>query len=156
MKNQSGLSLVELITTVAVLATLSLASYPAMESWQHKEKVRAEIRHLVSTLMNAKIEAIKENRYVVVQFSGSGYKAFVDDGANGGTAKDWICQPGEREFVNHSNIDGLLLNSNFPSDRMRFRGRVGIRAGSVYFSSGEKDIAKVVLSVTGRVRVEKL
>jgi type IV fimbrial biogenesis protein FimT len=66
MKKQSGFSLVELITTVAVLATLSLASYPAMESWQHKEKVRAEIRHLVSTLMNAKIEAIKENRYVVV------------------------------------------------------------------------------------------
>jgi hypothetical protein len=58
--------------------------------------------------------------------------------------------------VNHSNIDGLVLNSNFPSDRMRFRGRVGIRAGSVYFSSGEKDIAKVVLSVTGRGRVEKV
>jgi prepilin-type N-terminal cleavage/methylation domain-containing protein len=47
MKKQSGFSLVELITTVAVVATLSLASYPAMESWQHKEKVRAEIKHLV-------------------------------------------------------------------------------------------------------------
>jgi len=156
MNNQSGFSLVELITTVAVIATLSLVSYPALDSWKHKEKMRGEIRHLVSTLMNARVEAIKENRYVVVQFTVAGYKAFVDDGANGGTAKDWICQPGEREFVHHTNMDGLVLSSNFPSDRMRFKGRVGIRAGSVYFSNDEKDIAKVVLSVTGRVRVEKL
>jgi Tfp pilus assembly protein FimT len=156
MKNQIGLSLVELVTTVAVLATLSLASYPAVESWKHKEKVRAEIREMVTSLMNAKIEAIKENRFVVMQFSRSGYKGFVDDGANGGIAKDWICQPGEREFINHSNIEGLMLSSNFPSDRMRFKGRVGIRAGSVIFSENERDFAKVVLSITGRVRVEKL
>jgi len=61
MKNQTGFSLVELITTVAVMATLSVASYPAIESWKHKEKVRAEIRHLVSILMNARVEAIKVN-----------------------------------------------------------------------------------------------
>ncbi len=156
MKSKAGFSLVELITTVAVVATLSLVSYPALESWKHKEKVRGEIRHLVSSLMNAKVEAIKENRFVVVQFTGSGYKAFVDDGANGGTAKDWICQPGEREFLHHSNIDGLVLSSNFPSGRMRFKGRVGIRAGSITFSNRGNDIAKVILSVTGRVRVEKL
>jgi hypothetical protein len=91
-----------------------------------------------------------------MQFSSSGYKDFVDDGANGGTAKDWIHQPGEREFINHSNVEGLMLSSNFPSDRMRFKGRVGIRAGSITFSNNEKDVAKVVLSITGRVRVEKL
>ena len=106
--------------------------------------------------MNAKIQAIKENRYVVVQFAESGYKAFVDDGANGGIAKDWICQTGEREIAGHSNMNDLVLTSNFPSDRMRFKGRVGIRAGSVIFSKDEKNVAKVVLSVTGRVRVEKL
>ena len=39
MKNQTGFSIVELITTVAVVATLSLTSYPAMESWKNKEKV---------------------------------------------------------------------------------------------------------------------
>jgi len=156
MKGTSGFTLVELITTVAVMATLSLVSYPALESWQGKEKKRAEIRELVSSLMLAKMEAIKENKYVVMQFGESGYKAFVDDGANGGTARDWVCQPGEREFVNHTNIDGLALNSNFPSDRMRFKGRVGIRAGSVIFSENDNDFAKVVLSITGRVRVEKL
>ncbi len=156
MKNKAGFSLVELISTVAVMAALSLASYPAIGSWKQKEKMRGEIRHLVSTLMNAKVEAIKENRYVVVQFTESGYKAFVDDGSNGGTAKDWTCQTGEREFARHVNMDGLLLRSNFPSDRMRFKGRVGIRAGSVYFTNDGKDVAKVVLSVTGRVRVEKL
>ena len=156
MKNQTGFSLVELITTLAVMATLSVASYPAIESWKHKEKVRAEIRHLVSTLMNARVEAIKVNKFVVVQFTESGYTAFIDDGANGGIAKDWIYQLGERELMHHTIIDGLGLASNFPSDRMRFNGRVGIRPGSVFFSNGEKDIAKVVLSVTGRVRVEKL
>jgi len=156
MKNYPGFSLVELITTVAVVATLSLVSYPTLESWQHKEKVRGEIRNLVSTLMNARIEAIKENRCVVVQFVDSGYTAFVDDGANGGIARDWICQAGEREFVRHTNMDGLMLASNFPSDRMRFKSSVGIRAGSVIISNDEKDIAKVVLSVAGRVRVEKL
>jgi len=156
MNNKAGFSLFELITTVAVMATLSLISFPALESWHHKEKMRAEIRQMMSSFMRAKMEAIKENRFVVVQFTESGYKAFVDDGANGGKAKDWICQPGEREFIHHTNTDGLVLTSNFPSDRMRFKGRVGIRAGSVIFINNEKRVAKVVLSVTGRVKVEKL
>ena len=38
--------------------------------------MRAEIGSL-SSLMNAKIEAIKENQYVVMQFNESGYKAFA-------------------------------------------------------------------------------
>ena len=156
MKNGAGFSLVELITTVAVLAIVSMVSYPALGSWKTKEKMRAEIREMVGSLMKAKVEAIKENRYVVVQFTDGGYTAFVDDGANGGTPKDWICQPGEREFVRHANIDSIKLSTNFPSDRMRFTGRVGIKAGSVTFSSDEKPFAKVVLSLTGRVRVEKL
>ena len=50
----------------------------------------------------------------------------------------------------------MVLASNFSFETMRFKGRVGIRAGSVIFSSDETDSAKVVLSVTGRVRVEKL
>ena len=119
-------------------------------------KRRGEIREMVGYLMKAKLEAIKVNKFVVVQFTDGGYTAFVDDGANGGTPKDWICQPGEREFVRHANIDNLMLSTNFPSDRMRFTGRVGIKAGSVTFASDEKPFAKVVLSVTGRVRVEKL
>ena len=156
MKNQAGISLVELITTVAVLAIVSMVSYPALGSWKTKEKMRAEIREMVGSLMKAKVEAIKVNKFVVVQFSDDGYSAFVDDGANGGTAKDWICQPGEREFVRHKNIDKLKLSTNFSSDRMRFKGRVGIKAGSITFSREEKPFAKVVLSLTGRVRVEKL
>lgn len=156
MKNQVGFSLVELITTVAVLSIVSVVSYPAIQSMKNKAKVRGEIREMVGSLMKAKVEAIKGNRYVVVQFTDGGYTAFVDDGANGGTAKDWICQSGEREFVRHANIDNIKLSTNFPSDRMRFTGRVGIKAGSVTFSSNEKPFAKVVLSLTGRVRVEKL
>ncbi len=156
MKSQTGLSLVELMTTVAVLAIVGMVSYPALGSWKIKEKMKAEIREMVGSLMKAKVEAIKANKFVVVQFSDDGYSAFIDDGANGGTEKDWICQPGEREFVRHTNIDNLTLSTNFPSNRMRFKGRVGIRAGSVTFSNDEKPFAKVVLSLTGRVRVEKL
>jgi len=157
MKTKSGFSLVELITSVAVIATLSLVSYPAIKSIKEKAKKRGEVREMVSSLMKAKVEAIKVNRFVVVQFTDSGYTAFVDDGANGGTAKDWIRQSGEREIVRHTNIDRLTLSTNFsPYDRMRFKGRVGIKAGTVIFSNDEKPFAKVVLSVTGRVRVEKI
>ncbi len=156
MKTKSGFSLVELISSVAVVATLSLVSYPAIESMKGEAVKRAEVREMVSSLMKAKVEAIKQNRFVVVQFSDSGYTAFVDDGANGGRAKDGIRQSGEREVAHHQNIAGLTLSTNFPADRMRFKGRVGIRGGTVIFASAEKPFAKVVLSLTGRVRVEKL
>jgi len=157
MKVQGGFSLIELIITVGVICVTAFFAYPSLESWQKHERDRGEIRGLVSILMKARIEAIKANRYVVVQFTPGGYTAFVDDGAGGGTAKDWICQPGEREVANHVNAGGgLTLSTNFPSDRMRFRGRVGIWPGSVTFLDGAVPFAKVVLATTGRVRVEKL
>lgn len=109
-----------------MVATLSLLSYPSLDSWNDKAKTKAEIRELVSSLMKAKIEALKVNKFVVVQFTDSGYTAFVDDGANGGRAKDGICQVGEREVINHKNVVGVKLSTNFPADRMRFKGRVGV------------------------------
>jgi Tfp pilus assembly protein FimT len=156
MKKQGGFSLTEAMTTIAIIGVTSIFAQPSIELWKKQSEQRGELRQMVGTLMRAKLEAIKENRFVVVQFTQTGYTAFVDGGANGGTPKDWTCQEGEREFVSHKNIDGLTLSTNFPSDRMRFTGNVGIKAGSITFSRDEKPFAKVVLSLTGRVRVEKL
>jgi hypothetical protein len=47
-----------------------------------------------------------------------------------------------------SEAGSVALASNFSSETMSFKGRVGLCAGSVIFSSDEMDIAKVVLSVT--------
>jgi type IV fimbrial biogenesis protein FimT len=156
MKVQGGFSLIELIITVGVICVAAFFAYPSLESWQKHEMERGEIRGLVGNLMKARMEAIKANSYVVVQFTASGYSAFVDNGAGGGTARDWLCQPGERVVAHHVNDGGLTLTTNFPSDRMRFRGRVGIRPGSIIFSNGTHSFARVVLCTTGRIRVEKL
>ncbi len=156
MENHSGFSLIEIMVTIAVVAVTSIFSFPSIQSWQKKELVNGEVRQIVSSLMNAKFAAIKHNSFVVVQFKKSGYSVFVDDGANGGRAKDWIRQAGENEISNHINAEGLTLSTNFPSDRMRFRGRIGVKAGTVILSNAGKKDAKVILSMAGRVRVEKL
>lgn len=156
MDKTSGFSIAEIVVTLSIISIVSIISYPTMENWKGIEELNSEVRYAAGSLMRARFESIKSNKNIVVQFHSNGYTAFVDDGAISGTAKDWVCQQGERKFIKHENVKGLTIETNFPSDRVRFRNRVGVKAGTVTFYNDGSPFSKIVLSLTGRIRVEKL
>lgn len=156
MKNQKGFTLVELCITLAIMGITLLFSFPSIASWKNNESLKGEIRHMTGTLMGAKLHALKENQNVVIQFNDTGYLAFIDDGSSGGITNDAIHQPGEKVIADHETVPGLTLSTNFLNDRTKFKGTIGMVGGSIIMKSKDKAFAKVVLALTGRVRVEKL
>ncbi len=155
MLNQKGVTLIEAVTCLVVISVLAALSAPAIAGYRERISLRTETRNLVSWLQQAKNEAIKTNSFVVLGVDDRQIFVFIDDGS--GTAKpgDWIRQPEEKQIVAAPISEGIVITSRFPNNRMRFNGRVGIRAGRFFVTDNNGNQMQVVLNVMGRIRVER-
>ena len=64
----TGFSLIELITVMAILSLLCTMAIPSLFEWLPKQRVGAAARDVKSTLEFARANAIKSNREVRVEF----------------------------------------------------------------------------------------
>ncbi|MDR3629416.1 MAG: GspH/FimT family pseudopilin [Desulfocapsaceae bacterium] len=156
MIGQRGVSLMEILISLGIVSTLSAIAYPAVADWSRSLDFRSEVSQLVCCLHRAKIEAVKTNSFVVVEARSNGYSIFVDNSRVPGQAGDWIRQPEERLIVACTLKNGISLTSNFsnPANTMRFSGRPGIKAGRFILTDAGGRSMAVILSASGRVRVE--
>ena len=149
MADQRGVTLIEILVCLAILATMSAIAYPPLRSWYQRASIQGEIFQLAGCLHMARMAAVKTNSYVVVKATPTGFSAFVDN------SRDWVRQAEERLLVDYRLRSGLTLDSNFPSDRMRFLScRPGIRAGRFFLTDSSGRRMDVVISAIGRIRVE--
>lgn len=81
----SGFSLVEVLTVVAILGILGAIAVPSMLSWLSNQGIQAAGRDLYGNLRKAQSTAIKENRNCAITFDGIngslGYTVYVSDPA---------------------------------------------------------------------------
>jgi prepilin-type N-terminal cleavage/methylation domain-containing protein len=152
MQSKRGFSLVETIVTVALMCIVSIFAYPSFMDFRAGIEVRAIISDLVADLQYAKISAIKVNRYVVIELLGSAYRVFVDDGKGGATAGDWIQSGDEKTLVERGFDSSVAISSNFKADKLRFRGVVGMKPGTITVEKENGKTYKIVISRLGRLR----
>lgn len=155
MKNQFGFSLVETICCTVIIALLSVFSTPAVLSMQAGIEMRSMLREMMADLQLAKLEAVKENHYVVINISQNGYKVFVDNGAGESIAADWHCHPDERIVVDKNVSKIAAISSNFPHDQIRFNGISGMTPGTIRIAGKNDEHFNIVISRAGRIRIEK-
>ena len=159
MKNEKGVTLVEVMSVLVILSVLSGMATPVFQNMLLRMDFNQEVSLLVGKLHEARSVAMKSNSRVVFCYSDKSYTIFVDDGAGGGTKEDWIRQPGEQLVANvivGDRFKIVLTDSTFTGQRTRFSGRPGIKAGSIVLQGHDGQKTKVVLNVIGRVRVEKV
>ncbi len=91
MKNtnkQGGFTLVELMIVVAIIGILAGIGTTLLLNYLPNMRLKSAARDIFSTMMQAKVEAIRRGENVSLSFNtgGNTYTMFLDNGAGGGIA----------------------------------------------------------------------
>ncbi len=127
-RKNSGFTALELTITVAIVAVIASISMPPFLQWNRARRLEGAVVNLTADLEMAKIRAIRENAFVVVNFGSNSYTIFVDTGDGVGGPPNWNQDSGEQQILNREMPAGVLIDTgslSFPlnSDKMRFNGR---------------------------------
>ncbi|VVS94958.1 GspH/FimT family pseudopilin [Desulfoluna spongiiphila] len=166
MSNSRGMTLLELMVAVAIVAVLAGIGVPEFKQWAAGQRLNSSARDVHLVLQVARAEAIKTGDNVVVAFTegvgASGqYLAFVDDDG------DRTLDTGETTLESGSFPNGIdMFHARFDlsgsgtqnKDRTHF-GRHGLttgRNGEVKFRNTYGKAMRVVLNGAGTSRVETM
>lgn len=152
-KDQSGVTLIELIVIVAIVGILSAVAISNILNYRVDANFRATTAQLVGDIQRAKGQAIRANANVVFQYSATGYTVFIDNGASG---DDWTHQADEVMISTVSFTPDISINlgsSTFTNNRTRFDGRgVPGTIGTVVIEGPSSNQANIAVSRLGRIK----
>jgi prepilin-type N-terminal cleavage/methylation domain-containing protein len=156
LKN-SGFSFYELMVVIAIIAIISAIAIPNMFAWRASAKFRGAVANLKGDLNMAKLMAVKESAFVVVNFYADNYEIFVDNGAGANTG-NWTLDADERRLRNRQLPAGVsidLAGTDFNNDRTRFIERgLPDNLGKVVVVSSSGDQREIELNRLGRMNVQ--
>jgi len=160
MRSKSGFTLIELLIVVAILAILASIAVPNMVAPSIRAKLRGAVSNLRGDLQTARMMAIRENRFVVVNVLATGYEVFVDNGDGpGGIVEDWKRNGNERLLVSRQMEPGVSIDlaaTNLLNDQTRFNDR-GLpeptNLGTIVLKSQAGQRGEINLNRLGRITV---
>lgn len=154
-----GFTLLEVIIVVAIIGILTAIAAPGIISTLSSYKIRAVARELVIDFKKAKIEAAKQNRDVLLEFTletvadpnaGGSYQICVDNNKNGS------CNVGEVYKVANMPNEVRLVGTTFVSPNhvagYSSRGLPSNGLGTITLD-GKRQYT-ITLSIAGNVRLQ--
>ena len=186
IKGTKGLTIIELIVVMCILAVMVLIAIPNIGRWLPRYRLRSAIRDVASSMQLARLGAIKENKEWAIQcnINGQSYTILSDDGPDGtwGTADDvgfkgdtspWTLST--RSLADYRNVSfgdngygswfagGVGDGVTFVNNRVEFRpdGTAGPDlfngiVGSVYLQNNRGDAACARIRFTATGAIEVL
>lgn len=164
MKSQSkhrGFTLIEVIVVVAIIGILTAIAAPGVMSTISRYRLRGVARELVIDFKQAKIEAVKHNRDVLLEFTletlgnpnvGGSYQSCVDNNNNGS------CDGGEVYKVVNVPREARLVGTTFAGPDVagyNSRGFPNNGLGTVTLSSTDGTrLFAISMSIAGGVRLQ--
>ena len=153
---ERGLTLVELLVAVAVLAILLAVAVPAFSGMLHNSRLRGAADVMMADLRQAMTESIKRDGNISISFSqgasGWCYGYSVGAACDCHTANACVVDGVER-VTRGSGYAGVLLTPGVSGNRFSFQPRRGtVTAGNVQFTASHGKAVRVVVSGYGRIR----
>lgn len=165
-ERSGGITLIELLVTVAVLAVLLGIVLPSWQSMFRANRLTESVNALVASLQLARHEAIRSGQRVTLCASKDGATCSSEGYEHGwivfrDTNADTKRDPGETLLHVRERVKGVTLRGNGPVARMisytplgtALRASGAFQAGTIHACAGERG-RKVVLSRSGRIRTE--
>jgi len=180
MTRESGFTFLELLFTIALIATVLSMALPAFSDAIDAQRTASAARYVAGRVFLARMEAVKRSANVGLKFEEEdgdyAYAAYVDGNANGvrtldiRTGVDRLLMDRERLAYNFPgvrfglmpgvpDVDGAQDRANgdgvrIGSARILTLGANGTAtAGTLYMHGRQRQYAVRVFGVTGRTRV---
>jgi len=78
-KRTLGFTLIEMMVVIAVIAVLSAIAVPSFMEYARNKRLNGAARQVYTDLMNARQQAVTENKKIIVQFVNNHQYQFVRD-----------------------------------------------------------------------------
>jgi len=78
MKNERGITLVELLIVISIVVILAVALGFSFQGWMTRYNVESQIKQMYIDLMNTRIRAMQRNRMQFVSLTATGYTVYED------------------------------------------------------------------------------
>ena len=159
MQKNSGFTIFELLTVIAIIGILIAIAVPNMIGWRSGANFRGAVQNLKGDLNSAKMMAVRENSLVVVNFFPDRYEVFVDNGS-GVNAGNWTRDALERRLVSRTLPAGVTIDfsvgaTDFADDRTRFNRRgLPENLGKLRMVASDGDQRDIHLNRLGRINIQ--
>ncbi|MGE5256955.1 MAG: GspH/FimT family pseudopilin [Hyphomicrobiales bacterium] len=169
MRNQSGYSLIELLTVIGILAILAAFALPDLLGWRNKAQLSRAARDVYSGFQKAKLEAIRRTAFCTVSFDATTYKVFVDSNQNlvwdAGEqillSGKWSGYPGVSLDTSQAGCEADGLSFANPSDSIAFasdglprNNAGGLGSGKVCLKNKSGKQKTISVSSVGNIRID--
>jgi prepilin-type N-terminal cleavage/methylation domain-containing protein len=145
--NKRGVTLVELIVVVVIIAIAAAFLVPSIGTWLPRYRLRGAARDIASTLRIAQVKAVSANTQYQVAFN-SGASSYILQKNTGGI---WV-----NEGVTQTLPSGIQIsNINFPGNNATFNTDSSASAGSMTLTNPKGAIKTISLTAaTGRIQIQ--
>jgi type IV fimbrial biogenesis protein FimT len=156
---QAGFTMVELMIVIVVIAILSAIAVPNIISWLPNYRLKSAARDMLSNFQKAKMEAVKANKDVIIQFTTGAYtpsgqvgsyRIFVDDDSDGNFTA------GERVLAQVNMPKNVsLYTTNFTGDTTGYNSQaLPLELGNVRIRNNKSRYYEASLSTAGNVKLK--
>ena len=150
MHKQSGITLIEIMTVIAIAAVLASIAIPSVVGWLPKYRMISAGDELLSTLQACRIRAVRENADVVIElkFNEDWYEACIDTSVNG------ACEGGERIVKTAHMPPGIDLQNGTLGDTVAFNRRGFPATGGTIIVSNGSQTRTIELTLAGTSSIQ--
>ncbi|NWG03864.1 MAG: prepilin-type N-terminal cleavage/methylation domain-containing protein [Syntrophaceae bacterium] len=144
--NQRGVTLVELIVVMVILAFGALLTTPNISTWLTNYRLRSATRDVVSIMRVAQLKAISNHTHYQVIFEPAHDRYFLQYQDTGG---NWVT-----EGVTQTMPTGVKYQTTFAGNLITFFPNSRAADGRITLNNSKGSTTVRVSGLTGKIKIE--